>query len=425
VRSLSAIASALTAILIGLLAAHVFAEPSQSGTAQPTPRAALTATALASVSPLHLRYAQEARPYALWGLLLIVAALAMLHAGRDKRRRSWLLASAAMALALWVHPLTLCAMPALMVLARTQDESRPAGGGGMRRPLTRIALASALAVASWLPWAVMAVAHGQRTTTNLAWTGAPMSSLQLVRRWIGVVTTVFWRPAGEGGLLGSSIDSAAGRVAWLALGLAAVAIVLAAFVHIARSAPRRARAFVIASMAVPVIVLVTADLVMGGRRSTVDRYLMPAWLGAGLAIAFWLAGTGRGESRRRLVLAAILALGVLTALQARTASVWWNTGDDVRDLGRVEQSLAGSATPVVLTDVEPLLALQILRRLPPGATVRLGTGGPARIEPSEWPRVILVHPSSSLLGAAQSMAVGGRFERDPATAALWRLFPVP
>ncbi len=398
-RALSALLSVAALALLGLLAWRLFADR----------RVALAAVALAAVSPLQARYAQEARAYALWQVLLLATALAVHAAARHPSRARWTLVALAFAAALHVHPLTLLAAPALLLLAR---------GGATRGALG--ALGAGLVL--WAPWLIVAALHHGASQRTTAWAGADTGAVALLRGWLGVATAVFFRPGGPGGLL-DGLHGALAGAAWVGLGAGAALLIVVALVGVARRAAQPARAFVLALALLPFATLALADLVLGGRRSTVDRYLLPAWLALELAVAFVLAAPGPRRAARAWVLLVVLALGAATLLRSRPLDVWWNTDPDgLATLRVVEQRLDTTPGSVVLTDAPPIRALELAQRLDDGTTLRLGTGAPPQLAPGDWGRALLVWPSAGLLASAErTLGSAGVLVRDAAGLDVWHV----
>lgn len=65
------------------------------------------AVALTSVSPICIFYAQEARQYSLWSVIILLSSTTLLRAIRLKTQRSWALYAASIILALYTHLLSL------------------------------------------------------------------------------------------------------------------------------------------------------------------------------------------------------------------------------------------------------------------------------------------------------------------------------
>lgn len=417
VRAVSAVASTASLLLLGLLAWRLF----DQGTA-------LAAVALAAISPLELRFAHEARPYALCAAFLLASALSAHRASCVRDLPSWFLYALCLTAALWTHPIALLALPALLALASASVPDRyefsSTGGGGAAW------LATSVAMILWLPWALVCWIAYPKIQQLTAWSSEPIGVEGLARGWLGAITSFFFRPRGEGGILPSGMPELASSSLSVALAGVAVVIVAAALRSMTQYPNRSTRHYVLVLALAPWLVLAALDLALGGRRSTVARYLIPTWAGTALAVAYWLMQSGLRRRYRCLLLVLLLILGGATAWQTRAARGWWDT-DVPRLHGLQEAAAAIDAVPgaFVVTDMAPLLLLEMARYLHPDTSFRLGLNAAASLD-DEWPRVVLVAPTPSLFEAMRKRAgeSGARLERwwvADTGPDLWRVVAVP
>jgi len=168
--------------------------------------AAALVVALAAVSPLQIRYAQEARSYALWGALLLAATLVLMRASERGGIGRWSAFAALLAVSLWTQPLSLLLILPFAILVLVPGPDSPAAGwsrgrGARAAAFAPFAAATCAALLAWLPWAWAIAANRGAASQTTAWSGASPGALARGRAWLGVLTSVFLRPAGEGGLL--------------------------------------------------------------------------------------------------------------------------------------------------------------------------------------------------------------------------------
>ncbi len=395
-RLVSALASALAIAVALALGTELFGSW----------RAGAVLAALVSVSPLHVRFGQEARAYACWSLFTAASAWLLLRAYRRDRRSDWWLFGVAQALACQAQLLSIPV--ALGLFAWTMLVTVTTGEGNPARRVRRHLVALSFALATLVPWGVGVALHREVAARTLDWTTQPMPLESLVRRWLGIVTTIFVRTGADGGLLGAGTDRLT-EVARLAIGLAICVPSLVGFVRLARTRPAREWGFVVALGLPGFLALAIPDLILGGRRSSMARYLLPAWWAVELVVAWALArplAASQRERSPRAVIAAELAFALLVAagtwISARGAvlDVWWDTNPAVLHALVTEARTPSfqPATPspngepfgrpwYVLRDVPPYQVLAFARMLDP-ATV-LVVDGPARELPPTCTRLDL------------------------------------
>ncbi len=275
-------------------------------------QSALLAAALVAVSPLDIWYAQEARMYALLGLLVLVSILGAVR----QDRLGVLLAVTALTAAIYVDylALPLWAGASGAALAYWLDGRRS------RRPfLAWLASSAAVAVAAWPLWPHAA------STADYAWSGAYF--MQEIR-----------------GHMPDAVASLRGRdVAGIGLaGIAAAAMVATrAFLSSQGSAHRRRRAPVDlaqampsephpatgaptacegawqvspVAMALPVVVAIVSTLAPIPHLYTLKKFAVAVWPLVLVACAMWLTAHRQARRWSALLLAVSLSASVTAVL---------------------------------------------------------------------------------------------------------------
>ncbi|NER83789.1 MAG: hypothetical protein F6K42_30455 [Leptolyngbya sp. SIO1D8] len=85
----------------------------------------------------------------------------------------------------------------------------------------------------------------------------------------------------------------------------------------------------------PLSILVISDLLLGGQRSTIDRYLIPAYIGALLTLGFGVSGgilkrptlSKFWVRAKQVVLYAVLAMAISGAWFNFQSATWWGKPD--------------------------------------------------------------------------------------------------
>ena len=283
-RRLPAVAAGVAAVaLVMLLATRWF-----GGTA------GLIAGAILALSPIHVRYSQEVRPYAL-GLFFVVASLAALE--RHRRTGSsgslalWLVAVLASAYTLYFAGIAAGLVGLLFIAAYRRE--------GLERAWKFLPVAAVLLVAGYLPWlryawaAVRRAPPAPREEITWRWAGEHLE-------WLG---TGDWQPRWP---------SAGSWAFWF---LVVVGLVLAM--------RRREKPAVVCSLWLTIGLALQVTLLQIRPHFPAVRYYLPTWLAA-----VFLAGLGAGELVR-LRAPRILGIAALLAViffDAQTLRAYYDNG---------------------------------------------------------------------------------------------------
>jgi uncharacterized membrane protein len=276
----------------------------------------LSATALIAVSPAHVVFAQEARPYSLYVLMVLVSSIVLLRAMRSNAGGNWVVYAITIVLGLYTHILfgLVALSHAIYVFAVTRF--------AICRASICYVIASALALATFVPWLLVII--NQSGPKGTSWTHTHQSLVASLTRWSGIVSRAFL----DFGI--APTDSLSVKLSVMPLVALILLLIAYSIYFLIRRAPRQQWLFVVAligSVALPLIIM---DLALGRRYGT-TRYILPSMIGIQLSVAYLLAtmlGDSAAGSRRRRLWAAIgvvvfLGGSLSCALRSRT-EMWWN-----------------------------------------------------------------------------------------------------
>lgn len=319
-------------------------------------RVAWTSVALFAVSPFFVLYAQEAREYQLWALLLVLQ-LAALHRGLrlagERGLRAFTPYAAFTVLALYTSLSTVT-----VLLAEGIGVALLALSSRDRALFARYLAASAFALLLFAPWGVLLVEHFDAFRASMAWSSEIVIPRQELFGWLGVNISRTLVDLGDGLEDSRSL---------LAIGLM-VPVLVGALGRLGR-APIDARLLVLALVLVPLGFMFIPDVVGGGIRSLSARYHVPAWIGVLLALAFAVAGEGPRASARSALGIGLIALAVASCVRNAGRDDVWTKGISVA-LPAAAAAIGETPAPLVLGSREqhhPGNLLALSAELPPGA----------------------------------------------------------
>ncbi|MBE9177770.1 glycosyltransferase family 39 protein [Oculatella sp. LEGE 06141] len=295
VRTLSALFSLLAFPCLYWLCRELFAAPAVKW----------VAVSLFAISPLHVLYAQEARQYSLWTVMVLLSSATLLWAMRTKTRRSWIAYGVAVALGLYTHLLFALVAIAHALYVLVIEKLRPT------RTVLRYLLASGLGALAFMPWVVVVATSMRQIQTTTDFLTRKQSLSRLIDGWFLDINRVF-------------LDLQLGSFNFVL-----VLVVAIALFALCRHAPRRTWLMVVALMGVNFFALAVPDLALGGMRSMQVRYLIPFYLGIQLALAYGFAyyavRVGAWWQKLcRVVLVGMIVAGIISCVNSAQAEVWWN-----------------------------------------------------------------------------------------------------
>jgi uncharacterized membrane protein len=303
-RSLPALLSLLSLPLIYALAQELFASNSAS----------LLATALLALSPFDILFAQTARQYSLLTVTVIGSSWLLLRAIRLQSWYNWVWYSLAIALGFYTHPffsLTLIAQ-AVFVIFYWLFVTRKEVQGHIINSQFFLAVTAGLIL--YAPWIYVLATNLSRASATTDWTRVSPGGLYLAKLWALSFTAIFF-----------DLDFGFDSIGTYLLRLPFVLLIFAAIYQICYRTHTATWLFVLTSIFVPFIVLALPDIIIGGKRSAVSRYLVSCFPGVQLAVAGWLAGCINTQPLfGKTILSAVLAASIASCTVSAFADTWWS-----------------------------------------------------------------------------------------------------
>lgn len=302
IRALSAILSLLIFPAIFWLCLELFKSPG----------AAWIGMMIVAVSPFHVLYAQEARPYGLWTVTSLAASAALIRALRFNNWKNWAAYGVLLALSLYTQTFTLLVVVVhgiyVLLISRLK----------VSQSLIRYCIASVGALVGFLPWVVAVLANWQATRGVASWTAKPVDINYLLRNWALNFVRIFL-----------DIEFVRSNPLSYLAPLILIAIVYSGYFLI-RNDSWKVWSFPLILIGVNFLALAIPDLVSGGRRSIVPRYLIPCFLGIQLMMIGLFARKLVPHTQKlrqgfwKAALAVLLLGGIISCTIISQSQAWWN-----------------------------------------------------------------------------------------------------
>ncbi|MDJ0598735.1 MAG: glycosyltransferase family 39 protein [Crocosphaera sp.] len=244
-----------------------------------------TLTVLTAVSPFHIVYAQEAREYSLWIATILFSNIAFLRAVRKPSKFAWILYSLGLTMGLYTFPFTamiICAH-GIYLFALKLYRAKKILFGYLASVISSIVL--------FLPWIVVIAKGFSVISASNAWSSINIPVKGLVYYFLeNAGRTLFIFELDRSTSLSPPLITKI-------LVLITFGFLVFSLYFLCRNTPRRIWFFILISGGFTAFSLLLSDLLFGGIRSTINRYMIPAWLSIQIIFCFSLSSVLRANER--------------------------------------------------------------------------------------------------------------------------------
>ena len=324
---------------------------------------------LLAVSPVHLLYAQEAREYSLLAVTILFSSWMLLRAMRIKSKNAWLMYSISVALGLYTHPLAMLAFISHGIYGGIITRF------SWKRFLAQYILASGGGILLFSPWIWVFIFNGDGVG---GWIEREISLHVWLQRWCLNLGSIFFDlqisygdrlfdvQTGQDSLLDFSNP--------ITYSLIPTLLLIAYSLYYLTRYGKHSSLFILLLIGMSAALLGLPDLISGGQRSTISRYIIPVHLGIELAVAYCLTAkitnpkTSQKQRRLWQVIAIVLVSGGLWCSgNIVTADTWWNKYSSYYN-PQISKIIQQSSTPLIIGSSERISRLTSLSYLVPAQT---------------------------------------------------------
>jgi uncharacterized membrane protein len=302
------------------------------------------AVSLLAISPFQIVYAQEARPYSLFVLIILLSGAALLRGMRLKTNSSWAIYAVTVALGFYSHLLFALVLLGHGIYVAISENLR------FNKTVIGYLLAASAGFIALSPWTVFFLINSQSVSNKTAWLFVNIPLSDLVKYWVLNITRQFFD---------MGLYSDLPRLYFL-LSIPVMLIIIImvgySFYWLLSQTERRVWLFVMTLMCVTLAIFLPPDLIWGGRRSINTRYMIPCYLGMQIAVAYFLAVkitssqvTMQWQKLWRLALAALLSIGIISCCIYLPADSWWNKDRSYIKI-RIARTANSASNPLIITE---------------------------------------------------------------------------
>jgi uncharacterized membrane protein len=379
-RSLSACISLLAFPAIYWLCQELFASP----------LIGWIAIALIAISPVHVIYAQVARFYSLWTVLILLSSAALLRAIRVKTNLSWSIYSVTVIFGLYTHLFFGLVAISQGIYVVVIERFR------LSKTLISYILASLVGLITFSPWLFILITSPNPET--LSWMQVQDTLLRITVKWVGIVSRTF---LDIGVSPSSPLTLKLGLIPFILILLILIAY---AIYFICRNTPQRVHFFVLTLICSVGLPLILADFILQQSYGA-TKYILPYSLGIQLAFAYLIAtklnysfGNIWQQKIWKTLTSMLIIMGVISCTISAQAEMWWNSHPSSnRYIPPIADVVNQSPQPLVISDYDDLKDIQVLGyQLEPKVRLLLIEEPNIPEIPKGFSDVFLFRPSESL-----------------------------
>lgn len=307
-RSLSALVSLLAFPCIYWLCLELYKSP----------LVGWMAVAMLAVSPIHVLYAQEARQYSFWTVTILLASATLLRAIRRNTKVSWGIYAATATLCLYTFLFSGLVLIGHGIYVAVTEKFR------FSKTAIAYLVASLSALVAFSPWVVAVTGSLSRIGKTTAWTANKLTLSTLIREWVLIIDRIFvdWNYPAD--------DRPISKILFYLTSAIILGVLAYSVYFLCRHTSKEVWLFNLALIGSTGLALMLSDLMFGGLRSTIGRYLFPYYLGIQLTVVYFLSAKLSGvfanikqQKFWQAIAIAIISGGVVSCAISSQADVWW------------------------------------------------------------------------------------------------------
>jgi uncharacterized membrane protein len=324
-RTLPVLISLLSLPLIYVLAIELF----------DSKLTAILATILLALSPFDILFAQTARQYSLLTLTAVGSSLFLLKALRLSNWKNWSFYTLACTIGFYTHPffiLTVIGHIGFLFSFWLLNKV------GIQKVLS-YGWAIAVTGILYTPWFLVIKNNYQRALDTTNWAHIRVDVLYLIKLWVLSFTSLF-----------VDIDFGFDNLTTYLLRLPFILLIIVSLYTVCRYTKRSTLLFILTSVLVPFLLLALPDLILGGKRSAVTRYLIPCFPGVQLAVAYLMAKLLlQGKQFWRVFFAVAMTITIVSCTINGFSDTSWSKDLSYHN-GEVARKINESVSPLVISD---------------------------------------------------------------------------
>jgi len=267
------------------------------------------ATAFLAISPFDILFSQIARQYSLLTVCTIASCLFVIRAMSQRGYGWWLVYALSLAIGLYTHPFfafTIIAHGIYLLILCFGDHAK--------RYFFYYLGANLIAIVLYAPWLWVLINNLGRALATTNWTAGVSDWLFVPRLWVLSFTSLFL-----------DLDVGFDNPLTYVLRLPFLIALWWGLRSLCRNTEQKTWLFVVTNFAVPFLMLVIPDILLGGRRSSVTRYLLSCFPAIQLAVAYLFSQVLRNyQIWSKVALVMFFSASIASCTVSAFSNTWWS-----------------------------------------------------------------------------------------------------
>jgi uncharacterized membrane protein len=350
---------------------------------------------LLAICPFLISYAQEARPYSLWLVTLLLSSGLLLRALRLNTRMSWSLYGLTLAMSFYTSLLSLLVAVGYTLYAIAVESWQ------ITQTVRNYAIALSCALIVFIPWLLVMIQHWELLQTNTTWMREPVDWFPMIAVWFYSFAILFFDVPVSTTMPIALVEVLVASIVWGVIGYA--------LYFLRAMASRRIWLFVYMLCIPTLFTLFLLALTQHGLASTAPRYLFPCQLGILLAVIYLLSypcqfsvSNPISQNRWKVMTATLLSLCILSGLFNLTRTPDYQKSRNRHNFA-IAATLNQASNPILLAEREQAMDIASLSHsLDPKNKIQIFPSAQLVSELEHCQDVFLFNPSESLLQRLQA-----------------------
>jgi uncharacterized membrane protein len=307
------------------------------------------AVAILAVSPFQVVYAQEARPYSLFIMIILLSSAVLLRGMRVKTNSSWAIYAVTLAVGFYSHLLFGMVAIGHGIYVLIVEKFR------FNKTVIGYFLASIAGLIALSPWIIVFLKKSGNAGDKTSWLSLRRPLSELIKNWVLNINNQFVDVGFYWNLPRPYLIST------LPVILIILIMVGYSFYLLVSKNKMRVWLFVVTLTCVTVGIFLPADLIWGGIRSINTRYMIPCYLGMQISVAYLFTQvqiTTQLQKLWRVALVVLLSIGIASCCLYVSADNWWNKSGSLLNVS-IARTINSASKPLIITDFSDYTVLDI------------------------------------------------------------------